>query len=158
MKQLLIVVLIALTASLTFNFILIERNYKAKQALTVKIEQKEQNERKQAFKIDSIQCKYDSLLIQKEIVRIKNHYKIVEKQKLVEVFKTDSNYTPIIFNPEYQLLACMYDSLYSDKDFTEKMLFIRNEQVQTFANRSDSLNFELNKYKKIAFRLFFKTK
>lgn len=156
MKHVLITVSIALIASLLWCFLLRAKNYELKSEIKQQTIEILTSRKANTFKIDSIQCEYDSLLLQKSITRVKNHYKIVEKQKLVEIYKTDSNYIPVAFNPEYQLLACMYDSIYSDKELTENMLFIRNEQVRSFVNMSDSLNFELKKYHKLFLGLFFK--
>ena len=156
MKHVLITVLIALIASLLWCFLLRAKNYELKSEIKQQAIEVLTSQKANTLKVDSIQREYDSLLLQKAIVRVKNHYKIVEKQKLVEIYKTDSNYIPIEFNPEYQLLACMYDSIYFDKEFTENMLLVRNEQVKTFANMADSLNFELKKYHKLFLGLFFK--
>lgn len=156
MKHVLITVLIALIASLLWCFLLRTKNYELKNEIKQQTIEVLTSQKANTLKVDSIQREYDSLLLQKSITRVKNHYKIVEKQKLVEIYKTDSNYVPIKFNPEYQPLACMYDSIYSDKEFTENMLLIRNEQVRTFANMADSLNFELKKYRKLFLGLFFK--
>lgn len=136
MKYLYTFFIIVLIASLSYSIYLTNENGILKVNVNTLNNASKKAENALILKLDSSNNIIDSLTILKAKTAIINHFKIVEKQKFITV--VDSSQLPIIFNPEYQLLNCLYDSVSQENELNNKMIAVQGKYISILSNRTDS--------------------
>ena len=125
-----------LVASFGYCIFLTDENGKLKTNIVALNNATKKAENAFILKLDSSSNIIDSLMLLKSKTAIINHFKIVEKQKLVTI--TDSTKEPIIFNPEYQLLNCLYDSVNQENSLNNRLVEAQSHYILTLYDRVDS--------------------
>lgn len=127
-----------LVASLSYCIFLTNENGKLKTNVVALNNATKRAENAFILKLDSSSNIIDSLMLLKSKTAIINHHKIIEKWKLVETYRIDSNYMPIAFNPEYQLLNCLYDSVNQENSLNNRLVEAQSHYILTLYDRVDS--------------------
>lgn len=125
-----------LIASLSYSIYLTNENGILKVNVNTLNNASKKAENALILKLDSSSSVIDSLTILKAKTAIINHFKIVERQKFIAI--VDSSQLPIIFNPEYQLLNCLYDSVSQENELNNKMIAVQGKYISILSNRTDS--------------------